>query len=169
MVFTGPFEYTQPNRAAIRAMADILQDRLREVMREELGGTYGVSVSPGYEKFPREEYEVEIQFGSDPSRVEELAKVLVAQIEKFQTEGPTDKQVADVRETMLRDLQTSSKTNGFLLTNIAARYETGEDLATLFNLADYYNKLSPAVIQEAAKKYLNTDNYVLVELFPEKK
>jgi zinc protease len=70
---------------------------------------------------------------------------------------------------MLRDLQTSSKTNGFLLTNIAARYETGEDLATLFNLADYYNKLSPAVIQEAAKKYLNTDNYVLVELFPEKK
>jgi zinc protease len=169
MVFTGPFEYTQANRAAIRAMADILQDRLREVMREELGGTYGVSVGPGYEKFPREEYEVEIQFGSDPSRVDELAKVLLAQIEKFKTEGPTDKQVADVRETMLRDLQTSSKTNGFLLTNIAARYETGEDLATLFNLADYYNKLTPAVIQEAAKKYLNTENYVLVELFPEKK
>jgi zinc protease len=169
LIFTGPFEYNQLNRAALRAMADILQDRLREVLREELGGTYGVSVSPGYQKFPREEYELQVQFGSDPARVDELAKALLEQIEEFKSKGPTPKQVADVKETMLRDLETSSKTNGFLLTNISARYETGEDLETLFNLADYYNRITPELIQQAARTYLNTGNYVLVELFPEKK
>ena len=90
-------------------------------------------------------------------------------IEALQSAGPTPKQVADVKETMLRDLETSSKTNGFLLTNISARYQTGEDLSTLFNLADYYNKLSPENMKEAARTYFNTSNYVSVELFPEKK
>jgi zinc protease len=168
-VFTGPFEYTQENRAAIRAMGDILQDRLRETMREELGGTYGVSVGPGYQKFPKGEYQVQVQFGSDPARIDELVKAMLEQIEKLKAEGPTAKQVADVKETMLRDLETSTRTNGFYLTNISARYETGEDLSTLFNLADYYNKITPETIQQAARTYLDTNNYVLVELKPEAK
>ena len=32
-----------------------------------------------------------------------------------------------------------------------------------------YNALTPAIVQEAAKTYLNTNNYVEVTLFPEKK
>jgi predicted Zn-dependent peptidase len=51
---------------------------------------------------------------------------------------------------------------------MSIRYEIGEDLATLFNLADYYNKLTPEIVQDAAKTYLNTNNYVDVQLFPEK-
>ena len=38
-----------------------------------------------------------------------------------------------------------------------------------FNLADYYNKMTPAMIQDAAKTYLNANNVVKVTLFPEKK
>jgi predicted Zn-dependent peptidase len=33
---------------------------------------------------------------------------------------------------------------------------------------EYYRKLTPALIQEAARTYLNTSNYVKVTLFPEK-
>jgi zinc protease len=169
MVFTGPFEYNQLNRVVLRAMADVLQNRLRETLREDLGGTYSVSVSPGYSKVPREEYELTIQFGSSPARVDELVKAVLQQIEELKSKGPAPQQVADVKATFLRDLETSSKTNGFLLTNIASRYQYGEDLATLFNLADYYNKITPELTQAAARTYLNTNNYVNVELFPEKK
>jgi zinc protease len=146
----------------------VLQNRLRDTLREDLGGTYGVSVGPSYMRIPRQEYEVELQFGSSPTRVDELVKVVLDQIAKLQAEGPTPKELADVKETMLRDLETQDESNSFLLTNIAARYESGEDLSTLFNLADYYNKLTAGMIQDAAKAYLNTKNYVNVELFPEK-
>jgi zinc protease len=169
MIFTGPFEYNQLNRVALRAMAEILQNRLRETLREDLGGTYSVSVGPSYAKIPREEYEVNIQFGSSPARVDELTKAVLQQIEDFKTKGPTPSQVSDVKETFLRELETSSKTNGFLLTNIASRYQYGEDLATLFNLADYYNKITPEMLQNAARTYLNTNNYATVQLYPEKK
>src|SRR5206468_11846814 len=43
IVFSGPFEFDQTHRVAIRAMAEILQRRLLETIREELGGTYGIS------------------------------------------------------------------------------------------------------------------------------
>jgi zinc protease len=167
-IFTGPFEYNQMNRVTLVALCDVLGNRLRESLREELGGTYSVSVSPNYMKVPREEYQITINFGSSPVRVDELVQAVFKEIAALQATPPTPQHLGEVKETLLRNLETASKTNGFLLTNISSRYEYGEDLATLFNLADYYNKLTPEIIRDAARKYLNTNNYVLVELFPEK-
>jgi zinc protease len=51
LVFSGAFPYTQEQRVAIRAMAEVLQIRLRESLREDLGGTYSVSASPAIRRF----------------------------------------------------------------------------------------------------------------------
>src|SRR4029079_2419040 len=99
-------------------------------------------VGPNYMKVPREEYELSINFGSSPSRVDELVDAGFKQIAELAANGPTPRQLADVKETLLRNLETQSKTNSFLLTNISTRYEYGEDVGTLFNLADYYNRLT---------------------------
>ena len=48
----------------------MLQERLREAIREELGGTYSISVSPSAQKIPRPEYLLSVQFGCDPQRVD---------------------------------------------------------------------------------------------------
>ena len=52
IAFAGPFQYNQERRVGIRAMADVLQIRLRESLREDLGGTYSVSASAGYCEVP---------------------------------------------------------------------------------------------------------------------
>ena len=168
LVFSGPFQYDQVQRVAIRAMAQALEVRLRESLREDLGGTYSVSASANYSKVPREEYNVNIGFGCSPDRTEELVKNVFKEIEQFKTNGPTDKQVADVKETFLRDQETNMKQNGYLLSQIALRYEYSEDLDSLFNMADFYNKIDAAMIRDAAKLYLKSDNLVKVTLFPEK-
>jgi zinc protease len=168
IVFSGPFQYTQVQRVAIRAMAQALEIRLRESLREDLGGTYSVSASAGYSKIPREEYSITIDFGCSPDRTDELVKGVFKQIEQLKTDGPTDKQVADVKETFLRDQETNMKQNGYLVTQITSRYQYSEDLTSLFNMADYYNKIDPATIRDAARLYLKNDNVVKVTLFPEK-
>jgi zinc protease len=70
IVFSGPFEYNQTNRVAIRAMSEVLQRRLLETIREELSGTYGVNVNPSYQRIPNPEYAITINFGSSPDRTE---------------------------------------------------------------------------------------------------
>jgi zinc protease len=169
IVFSGPFEYNQTNRVAIRAMSEILGRRLLETIREELSGTYTINAAPGYQRIPNAEYSIAITFGSSPDRTEALVKRVFDEIEKFKTEGPTDQQVTDQRETMLRDFERGSKENGYLLNQIMARYENNEDVAGVWMISDYYKKIDKAMIQDAAKKYLDTKRFVEVMLFPEKK
>ena len=150
-------------------MTRILQGSLLESLREELGGTYSVSVGQNVSKVPRPEYQVSIQFGSDPQRVDALVKRVFEEIEKLKANGPTEKQMTDEREAMLREFETSSKQNGYLLTQIAGKYQLGEDVAGVWDAPELYKKLDAASIQQAAKSYLDTSNYVRVTLVPEKK
>jgi zinc protease len=167
VVFSGPFRYDRDHRVAIRAMSMVLETRLREVMREDLGGTYGVSVSPGYQQIPRPEYRFAIQFGCSPQRTEELLKAVFEEIEALKTKGPSEKQVADVREALIRDFETTSKQNPYLLTQIYLRYQVPGDLGEYFGLAEYYRTLNAGMIRDAAREYLNLENHVRVTLVPQ--
>jgi zinc protease len=169
IVFSGPFEFDQMHRVSMRAMSEILQRRLLETIREDLGGTYSISASPSYERVPNPTYSITITFGSAPTRTEDLIKRVFQEIEALKANGPTDQQITDEKETLLRDFETSSKLNNYLVSQISLRYENGEDPAALWLMPDNYKKIDKAMIQEAAKTYLNTNRYVEVMLFPEKK
>ena len=169
IVFTGPFEYAQMPRVAIRTLATVLDTRLRETLREDLSGTYGASVSAGYTKSPAPEYTLQIGFTCNPARTDELVKATFREIDALKTAGPTEKQVADAREGMLRDLETNLRNNAYVMGQIYARYVDGEDPAGFFGIGPFYQKLDVAIVQEAAKTYLDTNNHVKVVLMPEKK
>ena len=169
LVFNGPFEYNQTSRIAIRAMADVLQTRLLDAIREELGGTYSISASPGYARIPVPSYTMSIAFGCDPKRLDELIGRVMQEIEKLKTDGPTEKQVADERAALQRDFETSSKQNGFLLGQLTAKYQTGEDPAGIWALPELYQKVDAAMIRQAARQYLSGENRVQITLVPEAK
>ena len=169
IVFSGPFEHNQENRVAIKAMADVLETRLLEKIREDLGGTYSISASASYQRDPIREYSLTIQFGCDPARADDLVKRVFEEIELLKSNGPTEKQVGDEREALLREFETNSKQNNFLLSQLSLRYEYGEDPAGLWDIPEYYRKIDGAMIRQAAKTYLDTNNYVKVTLLPEKK
>jgi zinc protease len=171
IVFTGPFVYNQEQRILIRTVASILETRLREILREELGGTYSVSVPANYDKYPRPEYSLAIDFGSNPDRTDELVKRVFTEIDAFLKSGPTEKQLTDAKEAFIREHETNLTNNGYLLAQISTKYEYGEqdELPVLFNLAAQYRKLTTTSVQAAARQYLDTRRYVLVSLYPEKR
>ena len=169
IIFSGPFVYDQTQRVAIRAMADILRTRLLDTIREDLGGTYSISATPNYQKIPNPEYTISIQFGCDPARAESLVARVLQEIDQFKANGPTDKQVNDEREALLRDFETNAKQNGYLLTQLVVKYQFGEDPAGVWDVPNYYKKVDAAMIQQAARTYLDGKNRLTVVLFPEKK
>jgi zinc protease len=169
ILYTGPFEYTQDQRVAIRAMSEILQTRLLETIREDLGGTYSISASPSYTRFPVSTFTISIGFGADPKRLDDLIARVYQEIEKLKAEGPTEKQLADEREALLRDFETSSKQNGYLVSQLLLRYQNNDDPAGVWGVPEYYKKLDAATIQKAAKTYLTGTNRVQVTLVPETK
>jgi zinc protease len=169
IVFTGPFQYDPANRVVLRAMTMVLESRLLEILREDLGGTYSVSVTPTYTKLPVQQFSVSIEFGCSPARTDELIKRVFSDIEALKTGPLTPRDISDTQRALQREFETNSKQNGYWLNQIALRYEYGEDPGTVLLLPSFYIGLTPQAIQEAARTYLNTSGYVQVTLFPEKK
>ena len=169
IVFSGTFQNNRRERLVMRAMADTLEGSLQRVLREDLGGTYGVSVEPDMTKRPTEEYRVTISFGCDPTRTQDLIKALFDVVDQFKTSGPSAGQVADVRAALLRDLEVNSQSNGYALNQLAFAYQYDEELPDAAKLRGLYDQLTPSVIRDAARKYLDTNHYVKVVLMPESK
>lgn len=169
VVFSGPFPNDEKNRVVIRAMANTLAGNLQRVLREDLGGTYGVSVVPEFTKRPVEEYRVTITFACDPARTQDLVKALFSVIDDFRTVGPSQGQVADAQAALRRDLETDSRQNGHVLNQLAFAYQFGEPIPDPSTLRGIYDQLTPAIVRDAARTYLDTKRYVKVLLFPEGK
>jgi zinc protease len=167
MVFSGPFEFTLPNRMAILLMSEVLDIRLRDVLREDLGGTYGVSVGSSAAREPVPYYTVDISFGADPQRLEALTKTVFEQIEKLQREGPTAEELAKVKETQRREWETNLKRNGYWAGQIEARDRAGEPIADVLSFPQRLNAATAAMLQTAAQRYLSKANFVRVSLYPE--
>jgi zinc protease len=167
VVFTGPFENDQTNRVIVRAMAESLEGSLQRTLREDLGGTYGVSARPTFQERPDGQYRVTISFACDPARMDALVASMFRVIDQFRELGPSRSQVSDVRSALVRDLETNSRDNSYLLNQLTYKYEYGEDPAEALNVEKFYDQITPAAIQKAAQQFLDTKRYVKVTLVPE--
>jgi zinc protease len=168
-IFSGPAVYAPENRFTIRALNELMQMRLNDVLREQLGGTYSPQVGGGITRLPRQEYEEQIDYGSSPENVDKLGKSVMQIIDSLQKYGPTPAEVDKVREQILRAREVETKTNDYWAGNLVARDRAGEDIGGLGAPYDAFLKTLTAVqIQDAAKKYFNTANYAKFILLPEK-
>jgi len=167
LVFSGPATASRQERFALDALGEILEIRLREELREELGGTYSVSVSASASRIPRPEYTVSVSFGSAPERADSLVGAVFAQIDSLKASGPRRADLAKYKETAVRSRETDLRQNGWWLSLLAAARREGEDPATRFALAPELERLTTDVIRDAARTYLNRSRYVRVTLLPE--
>ena len=169
IVYTGAFQNDERHRVILRAMAATLGGNLHSTLREELGGTYGVSVEPSFTSRPTQEYRLTISFGCDPTRTESLVRTAFQVIGQFRRVGPGYEQVAAERAALTRDFETNSRRNEYLVERLLFKYESGEDVKEVFDMRPFFDELSAPVLQEAAQMYLNPTRYVEVTLLPEAK
>jgi zinc protease len=168
IVFTGDFEYTPENRLALRALGDVLEIKLRERLREALGGTYGADVYARPSRIPRAEYGLTVAFGSAPQRVDELTAAVFAEIDSLKARGPSAEDLAKVKEIYVRQHETDLKQNGWWLGQLGAYAQSGESTALLLSYPRRVAALTPEIVRDAARRWLDKGRYVKVTLLPEK-
>lgn len=167
MVFSGPFEWTPKNRYDLNAMAHVLRIKLREKIREDESGSYSIGVSASPAHYPDEEYSITIRFGSDPERAQELSETVLVQIDSLVNYGTTEKYLTKVKERQRRQRETGMKENGFWIRDLAFYDYHKEALTSIIEYDKLIDSLTLGTIQAAARKYLTTENYVKIVLYPE--
>jgi zinc protease len=170
IVFSGPFVYDDAHVLAFRAMALVLQSRLLDSIRQELGGTYSITAVPDVTKFPKPEYTVRIEWTCDPARTAQLVQRVFEEIEEEKSTPLTRGQMTIIRDALTREFETNGQDNAFLLNQLSQHYEDGAttDLSGVFDHSARIAALTDQAIREAAR-YLDTSNYVKVTLMPASK
>ncbi len=169
IILHGPAKYNRQNRIEMAALSSLLNIKLREAIREEKGGSYGVRVSAYLEKVPEPGYYVNIDFGCDPGRVEELTKAAMDVLEQIKANGADEKDIQKIRETRRREYETQWKENRFWLSNLLNTYGDKEDLAIFSNQENLYRftaALTSADYQRLARQYFNSKNVAVFTLKP---
>lgn len=151
----------------LRVATGILRIKLREILREELGGTYSVSASatnsrplPGYGT-------VSISFGSAPGNVEAMVGRVLREIERLRAEGPTDEDVRNQQELERRELETAEKQNNYWLSSLDTAELLGLDPRRIAKRRERIDLLTRENLHATFQKYLPLDRYTRVSLFPE--
>lgn len=169
IAFLGNFAVRDNHaRARLASVVQVLQGRLNGVMREQLGGTYGVDVTPQMNWQPNETAGVIITFGSAPERVDELTAALFAEIEGFKESGPTAAEMQDIRTYFLRTQETSIEQNGFWLQQLvqAAGMEIEPLARDILEQPFVIDSLSPEAVRDTARQLLDPANHIRLTLLP---
>ena len=166
IVFSGPATADRRTSALLRTLGDVLEIRLRERLREDMSGTYGVSVGGGVIKEPREEFRFSIDFGADPRRLDELTRAVFAELDSVKANGVTADELQKVRETQRRETEVAHRDNNWWLRALMNYDIYGWD-PRLIPSQPLSQTLTSDDLRDAARRYLDTSRYVQVSLYPE--
>ena len=115
---------------------------------------------------PDPEYQVAIIFGSDPSRAEELAEEVRAEVEWLQA-GGEQSYLDTVKELLRTSREEQLQENRFWLQQLEAVIQRGESFTEINRFDEWLEALTLEEVAAAARRYLPEDRYVRVVLFPE--
>jgi zinc protease len=153
--------------AALDATRDVLDMVLYEKLREQMGGTYGVSVDVEVRRTPRPSFVFAIEFSAAPERVDTLAAAALAEIERLRTRGPTPGEAEKVRKAAIEHNDEQSRGNTYWANELEWHSLTGWSLEAIARHGDDAAKVSAASLQAACARYLDGRRFVRVTRLPE--
>ena len=167
IMFHGDAKWSMEERTALRGAVDVLRIRLRELLREDKSGVYGVGVYGNLTRLPKQTYSCGVSFTCSPDNVSDLTQATLDEIKRLQTEGPSAENLEKVRETLLRSFEKGLKEDGFWLSNLAFYRDNELPFAGILKLPDRANNLTASRVRDAARKYFSTENLLIGHLLPE--
>jgi zinc protease len=141
----------------LNILAEILSDRLRVKIREQMGSTYAPSVgSNASDIFPGYGY-IAADVELDPAKTKQIQDVVVAVAADLQANGASQDELDRAKNPALTSIRESERTNKYWLTVLGRCQERPEVLDWARIRRADFTAISTADIDELAKAYLSPD------------
>lgn len=166
ILITNEMDYDPFNRMVMSVVEGILDLRYLESIREEEGGTYGVGIRTGLNRWPLAKASMRIGFDCDPERASELKEKVYLEIDKLVKEGPSEEDLSKTVENILKTRQQNKEHNAYFLNNLFSYYVHGINFDDPANYEDILNELSVKDVKKVMKKFYRDPNIVDVVFVP---
>lgn len=164
VVYSHKHPYSQRESLCFTTLGRILSMRYLESVREDQGGTYGVSVNGRLSKAPTEEYQLLISFDTDPDAFDKLFPILESEIKKIADEGPRADDLDKVKKHLVKSHAEALQENSQWVDMITTYILRGTDDN---DYEQRVNSIEASDIQRIAKLILAEANKAVITMKPE--
>jgi zinc protease len=166
VMFHGDEVWSRDKDRDVGILNQVLGIRLREILREDMGGVYGVGASGLLSRTPRGERAFTIQFGAAPEAVDKLIKAALDEVAVLAKSGISQDYLDKVKATYLRERETSMKTNRYWVNWLSSAYRYGDDPTIVLDPSGVLARMTSDNVKASAKHYLDTKQYYQAVLLP---
>lgn len=167
-IYSKEVPFSQSLELKADAISEILNIRIIEELREKIKGIYGGGTQASLEKYPYQNFSLQLQLPCGPEKVDTLLKATHELVQDLIEHGPSQENLDKVKKKWIEDYHTHIKQNGSWLSNLQDFYFPGNDPHNFLQYEKRVNALTTEDIQEAAKLLLTTPNVVTGVLLPAK-
>lgn len=168
MFFTGnDVVYNEIDDLQLGQLCKTLSISLRELLREDAGGVYGVSVGGGLGREPSPSYSVAISFGCAPENVDKLVKITLEEIERVKKDGMDQVNIDKILAEQTRALETSVKENSYWRFQLEQAFFRNTDPLKILEAKKRITQLTKEKTKQLAGRFFNANNFAKFVLLPE--
>lgn len=161
---TGNMERNMKNQILMSMFDQILDIVYTEKVREEEGGTYGVSTGGAISRYPEGQTVLQIMFDTDPEKKDHLNEIILKELEGIAANGPRESDFIKVKEYMNKSFNENLKENRYWTNILDQLYFYGEDMHTGY--IDAVNAMTPKDVQEFTAELLKQGNLKTIIMIP---
>ena len=162
MVASGKCKYNQKNVVMMSMLGQLLNILYTQTVREEAGGTYGVSCNGSISKYPEAEGVFQIYFDTDPQRRPQMVELINKGISDFIAQGPKTEDLNKVKEYMLKTFQQNQKENSYWMGIINTMLWEKVDMNTGYQ--NTVNSITVNDLKKFAKSFFGQKNMIEVSM-----
>ena len=162
MVSHGKVAFNHKNVLMMNIMGQLLDILYTQTVREEAGGTYGVSCYGSVSKMPKEDGTFQIMFETDPAKRPEMVKLIREGIDLFIKEGPKADDLTKVKEYMLKTHQQNQKENSYWNNTLYNYYWSNIDTSSKYT--ETLNSITVKDLKKFAKAFFGQKNMIEVSM-----
>jgi zinc protease len=152
---SADIKYTPYNSLCLKVINGILDLVYTDKVREEAGGTYGVSVTISSQLNPYQNASGLIMFDCDPAKANSLKEIIYNEIDKMTNTGPSKENLDKAVRNMLKNREESKLHNNYWSNALYSFYYTGINVIDPKNYEDILKKLTVKDIQKVAKLFFS--------------
>lgn len=169
LFFTGEVnEINDLDEVQLGQLTKALAIKLREVLREDAGGVYGVGVNGGFSREPVKTYSISIQFGCAPENVDKLVELVMEEIKNTKANGVPEVNIEKVVAEQTRSLENDVKENNYWRFRLEQHIFRGTDPTDILKAGEKIKKITVEKTKELANRVFNETNMVKLVMLPEK-
>ncbi len=162
----GDGKYSEDFALKASALAEILNIRVIEELREKLGGIYGGGYNASVDKEPYENYSISLQLPCGPENVDKLLAAADEVVNDIKNNGPKVEDLEKVKSQWKEKHRESIEKNAWWASSMQDVLFWGKSKDNKLKYEDWINKLTVKDIQEVAKVVFGASNFIAI-LYPE--